>query len=267
MKVLILAGGFGTRFAEETDIKPKPMIEIGHQPILWHIMKIYYHYGFKDFVILLGYKGNKIKEYFLNYLHYNSSLKINMKDSSIELFNKNNEDWKITLLDTGEKTMTGGRIKKAAKIVGNEKFLLTYGDGLSNINIKKSIEFHNSHDGIVTLSGVLPKGRFGAINLERSKVKNFKNKSRGLVKNFKEKPENKNHFINGGFFVCDPTIFSYISGPRTTFEDEPLNLLAKKKKLYLYKHNGFWHPMDNISDHKFLNNLWDSNKAPWKIWK
>ena len=267
MKVLILAGGFGTRFAEETDLKPKPMIEIGNKPILWHIMKIYDHFGFNDFVILLGYKGYVIKEYFLNYLHHNSNLEIDINSNSIKFLNKSKEKWKITLIDTGQKTMTGGRIKKAESIVGNKRFLLTYGDGLSNINIKKTIDFHKSNKGLITLSGVLPRGRFGAIKIENNKINNFKGKSRNLIKHFKEKPENKNHFINGGFFVCEPEVFNYINGPSTTFENEPLNNLAKNKKLYLYKHNGFWHPMDNISDHKFLNELWDKNKAPWKIWK
>jgi glucose-1-phosphate cytidylyltransferase len=266
MKVLILAGGFGTRFAEETNIKPKPMIEIGHKPILWHIMKIYSHYGFNDFIILCGYKSFKIKEFFLNYYKYNSNIEIDMKSNSVKCLDKTKEKWKITLLDTGEKTMTGGRIKKAQKFVGDESFLLTYGDGLSNVNIKKLINFHNSHNGIVTLTGALPGGRFGVIKLNKNKVKNFKNKSRGLIKSFKEKPENLDNYVNGGFFVCSNKVFNYIDKYSTVFENEPLQKLSKQKKLFLYKHNGFWHPMDNISDYKYLNKLWISNKAPWKIW-
>ena len=266
MKVLILAGGLGTRFEEETNLKPKPMIEIGNRPILWHIMKIYSHYGFNEFVILLGYKGYKVKEFFLNYLQNNSNIEINMKSNSVKFLDKTSENWKITLLDTGEKTMTGGRVKKAQKIVGNESFLLTYGDGLSNVNIKKLINYHKSHNGIVTLTGALPPGRFGVIKINKNKVKNFKNKSRGLIKSFQEKPKNFKNYINGGFFVCNPEVFDYIDKSSTIFEDEPLNKLAKHKKLFLYKHNGFWHPMDNISDYKNLNKLWISKKPPWKIW-
>lgn len=266
MKVVILAGGFGTRFAEETNLKPKPMIEIGNKPILWHIMKIYSYYGFNEFVILLGYKGNKVKEFFLNYLQNNSSLEIDMRSNSVKFLEKNNEDWKITLLDTGENTMTGGRIKKAQKVIGDENFLLTYGDGLSNVNIKKTINFHNSHNGIVTITGALPAGRFGTIELDKNKVKNFKNKSRGLIKSFREKPQSFDKYINGGFFVCSSKIFEYIDNSNTIFENEPLQNLAKQKKLFLYKHKEFWHPMDNISDYKNLNKLWITNKAPWKVW-
>jgi len=267
MKVLILAGGFGVRFSEQTNSKPKPMIEIGGKPILWHIMKIYSQYGFNDFVILLGYKGYKIKEFFLNYNLHNSSLQIDTNNSSVKSLNKINENWRVTLLDTGEDTMTGGRIKKAQNIIGKENFLLTYGDGLSNINIKKIVKFHNAHKGIITISGVLPKGRFGAIDLSNNKVKSFNNKSRNLVKDFREKPSNKNFWINGGFFVCNPEVLNYIKDSNTTFEEEPLQNLAKKKKLYMYRHKGFWHPMDNSSDHKFLNDLWKKKKAPWKVWK
>ena len=265
MKVVILAGGFGTRISEETDKKPKPMIHIGNKPILWHIMKIYASQGFKDFVILLGYKGEMIKDYFLNYNYYNSNLRINLANEQKEIIDKNPDDWKVTLVDTGENTMTGGRIKKAKKYIGNDKFFLTYGDGLSNVNLKNLIKFHESNNSIATMTGVQLQGRFGALEFDNNKITNFKNRN-NLLKNFREKSKKDNSWINGGFFICENSIFNFIKNDQTTFEQEPLQKLAKKKRLFVYKHKNFWHPMDNISDHQFLNKLWDTKKAPWKIW-
>ena len=265
MKVVILAGGYGTRIAEETSSKPKPMVQIGDKPILWHIMKIYAAQGYNEFVILLGYKGDIIKEYFKNYLINNNDLTFNMKTGEYKFHTKHFEDWKISLVETGLNTMTGGRIKFAEKYVKNERFFLTYGDGLSNINLKKLYRFHINHGKLATLTGVQLKGRFGTIDFHKNLVKTFKNKN-NIVKNFREKPSNEKAWVNGGFFICEPKIFKYLNNSKTIFEKEPLQKLAKEKKLYVYKHNDFWHPMDNISDHKLLNKLWNSGKAPWKIW-
>lgn len=257
MKVLLLAGGFGTRLSEETDIRPKPMVEIGGKPILWHIMKTYSEYGFNDFVVLLGYKGYYIKEYFANYFLHQSDVTVNMKDGSMEVLNNSSEPWKVTLLDTGLNTMTGGRIIKAKNIVGNEPFLLTYGDGLSNVNIKDLLEFHTSHGKALTMTSVQPNGRFGALNISNE----------SQVIHFLEKPKGDGGWINGGFFVCEPEIFNYITeGDKTVFEQEPLQNLAKAGELFTYKHTGFWQPMDSLKDKNDLNKLWNSNKAPWKIW-
>jgi glucose-1-phosphate cytidylyltransferase len=266
MKVVILAGGYGTRIAEETDSKPKPMVMIGDKPILWHIMKIYSAQGFNEFVILLGYKGEVIKNYFINYLINNNDISVNTQKGEFTIIKKNSENWKINLVDTGLDTMTGGRLKLAKKYLDNKPFMLTYGDGLSNVNLKSLISFHNRHNPIVTLTGVQLKGRFGTIDFHNNLVKDFKNKD-NLVKNFREKPNNENAWVNGGFFICDPKVFDYIKNTKTIFEKEPLQSVAKKKKLYVFKHNGFWHPMDTISDHKLLNKLWLSKNPPWKIWK
>ena len=259
MKVLILAGGFGTRLSEETGIKPKPMVEIGGKPILWHILKTYSHYGFNEFVILLGYKGYMIKEYFANYFLHNSSVTIDIKNNAIEVLDNKSENWKITLLDTGLNTMTGGRIKQAKELIGNDKFMLTYGDGVSDVNIKELVDFHNDHDGIITMTTVQPQSRYGTIAYGDDDKQ---------VKSFEEKPKGERGWINGGFFVCDPEVFDYIEdSTRCVFEREPLEKMSADKKLYAFKHKGFWRAMDSLKDKNDLENLWNSNKAKWKIWK
>jgi glucose-1-phosphate cytidylyltransferase len=256
MKVLILAGGFGTRLSEETEIRPKPMVEIGGKPILWHIMKIYSHYGFNDFVILLGYKGYYIKEYFANYYLHQSDVTIDIATGRIEILNNSSEPWKVTLLDTGINTMTGGRIKRAKTIVGNETFMLTYGDGVGNVNILELLKFHKSHGKAITVTAAQPEGRFGALDIDENNI----------VRIFKEKPKGDGAWVNAGFFVCEPKVFDYIEGDNTVFEKEPLQKLAEDGELYAYKHRGFWKPMDTLRDKLELQKLWDSGKAPWKIW-
>lgn len=256
MKVLLLAGGFGTRLSEETDIRPKPMVEIGGKPILWHIMKIYSHYGFNEFVVLLGYKGYYIKEYFANYFLHQSDVTIDMQTGKMEVLNNSSEPWKVTLLDTGLDTMTGGRIKRAQSVIGNEPFMLTYGDGVSDIDLNELIKFHQSHGKAITMTSTQPEGRFGALNLEGDQVTHFL-----------EKPKGDGGWINVGYFVCEPKVFDYITeGDSTVFEQAPLKNLALNGEMYTYKHNGFWKPMDSLKDKNDLNKLWDSEKAPWKVW-
>ena len=257
MKVLLLAGGYGTRISEETDLKPKPMVEIGGKPILWHIMKIYSKYGFNDFVILLGYKGYYIKEYFANYFLHQSDVTIDMQNGNMEVLNNSSEPWKVTLLDTGLDTMTGGRIKRAQKFIGNEPFMLTYGDGVANINIQELVKFHKSHGKALTMTSSQPAGRFGALNIDEE----------NRVHEFKEKPKGDGNWINAGFFVCEPEIFDYITeGDATVFEQAPLQNLALEGEIFTYKHEEFWKPMDTLKDKNDLNKLWDMNKAPWKVW-
>ena len=256
MKALILAGGFGTRISEETDIKPKPMVEIGGKPIIWHIMKIYSHYGINEFVILLGYKGYFIKEYFSNYFLHQSDVTIDLELNSMEIHENKSEPWKVSLLDTGLNTKTGGRIKKAKEHINNETFLLTYGDGLSDINISNLINFHNSNKKIVTLSAVQPEGRYGSLKIDDNHD----------VLDFLEKPKEGGSWINGGFFVCEPEVLNYIKDDETIFEEEPLVNLAKEGKLIAKKHDGFWGCMDSLRDKTFLNELWNKNEAPWRIW-
>ena len=257
MKVLILAGGFGTRLSEETHLRPKPMVEIGGKPILWHIMKIYSTYGLNDFVILLGYKGYYIKEYFANYFLHQSDVTINLKTNKMEVHNNSSEPWKVTLIDTGLNTMTGGRIKQAKQYVGNERFMLTYGDGVGNININELLEFHNSHNGYITITSAQPEGRFGALNIEEN----------NQVTDFMEKPKGDGNWINAGFFVCEPEVFDYIDNETNSiFEQEPLRNLAKDGKMFTYKHTGFWKPMDTVRDRRELEKLWESGEAPWKVW-
>ena len=257
MKVLILAGGFGTRLSEETSVLPKPMLEIGGKPILWHIMKIYSHYGYNDFIILLGYKGYIIKEYFSNYFLHQSDVKIDLKNNSMEILNCEIEPWKVTLLDTGLDTMTGGRIKRAQKYVGDKTFLLTYGDGVADINIKELIQFHRSNGKAMTLTALRLESRFGTLQFERDNI----------VTDFIEKPEGEGSWINAGFFVCEPRVFEYINeGDATIFERAPLENLAKEKELVAYRHNGFWQCMDTLRDKIKLNALWEENHADWKIW-
>ena len=259
MKTVILAGGFGTRLSEETGIRPKPMVEIGGKPILWHILKMYSYYGFNEFVILLGYKGYMIKEYFANYFLHNSSVTIDLKENSMEIIKNHSENWKVTLLDTGLNTLTGGRIKQAQEIIGNNRFLLTYGDGVSDINIKKLIKFHDNHDGIITMSTIQPQSRYGTIDFE---------KDGQLVKSFEEKPEGESGWINGGFFVCEPKVFDYISNSsKCIFEREPLEKMSSDEKLFAYKHEGFWIAMDSLKDKNDLEDYWNNGNAPWKIWE
>lgn len=257
MKVLLLAGGFGTRLAEETGLKPKPMIEIGGNPILWHIMKMYSNYGFNDFVVLLGYKGNVIKEYFANYFLHQSDVTIDLSNGDLKILGNPCEPWKVTLLDTGLNSMTGARIKKAQNLVGNKPFMLTYGDGVSNININKLIDFHKSHGKAITITSAQPDGRFGALEIS----------SDNKILKFQEKPKGDGSWINAGFFVCEPKVFNYISdGDRTIFEQEPLMNLAKDNELYTYKHNDFWMPMDTLRDKIKLNKMVEDGNAPWITW-
>jgi glucose-1-phosphate cytidylyltransferase len=257
MKVLLLAGGLGTRLSEETDLRPKPMVEIGGKPILWHIMKTYSQYGFNDFVVLLGYKGYFIKEYFANYFLHQSDVTIDMSNGSLEVLNNSSEPWKVTLLDTGLHSMTGGRIKRAQKFVGDEPFLLTYGDGVADIDITELIRFHKKHGKALTVSSAQPDGRFGALNID----------DKNQVQEFKEKPKGDGSWINAGYFVCEPKVFDYITeGDDTIFEQAPLMNLAKDNEVYTYKHNGFWMPMDTLNDKIKLNELCDNKTAPWVVW-
>ncbi len=257
MKVVLLAGGYGTRISEETAIKPKPMVEIGGKPILWHIMKIYSHYGYNDFVILLGYKGYYIKEYFANYFLHQSDVTIDMQTNKMEVHSNTSEPWKVTLVDTGLDTMTGGRIKRAQKYIGNEPFLLTYGDGVSDIDIAKSVEFHNKNGKAITMTAIQPEARFGNLDIDENQN----------IKKFIEKPKTEAGWINGGFFVCEPEVFDYVSEDEScVFEQEPLQRLALDGKMVAYKHYGFWQPMDTLRDNQKLNQLWKDKKAPWKVW-
>jgi len=257
MKVVILAGGFGTRLSEETDIKPKPMVEIGGKPILWHIMKIYSSYGFNEFVILLGYKGYVIKEFFSNYFLHQSNVTIDLANNSMEIHQNESEPWKVTLLETGLNTLTGGRIKRAKDYIGKENFLLTYGDGLSDVDITKTLAFHKSHGKHITMTAVQPAGRYGALDI----------KDDNSIASFKEKPKGDGAWINGGFFVCRPEVIDYISGDSTIFEQEPLASLAAEGQLMSFKHSGFWECMDTLRDKMHLCQLWDSGQAPWKRWQ
>ena len=257
MKVLILAGGFGTRLSEETDVIPKPMLEIGSKPILWHIMKTYSHYGFNDFVILLGYKGFLIKQFFALYHLYQSNITIDLSPNQAEVHANTSEPWKVTLLDTGVKTMTGGRIQRAQEFIGDEPFMLTYGDGLADVNINELIECHKSHKKIVTMTAVQPASQFGAVDIDNS----------GCVQNFIEKPQGEKGWINGGFFVCQPEVFDYIvDDDKTIFEQDPLRNMAKDGQLCAYKHQGFWKCMDTQRDRVVLNKMWKQDEAKWKIW-
>ena len=256
MKVLILAGGYGTRLSEETDIRPKPMVEIGGKPILWHIMKLYSHYGFNDFIILLGYKGYYIKEYFANYYLHQSDVTFDMSTGQMEVHNNTSEAWKVTLIDTGLNSMTGGRIKRASKYINNERFMLTYGDGVSDVNIKNLLDFHIQNNSKLTMTAIQPAGRFGALNLDGDKITDFV-----------EKPAGDGNWINAGFMVCEPEILNYIEDDFTVFEQEPLKKLASQNVTNAFKHYGFWQCMDTLRDKFLLNQMWEENKAPWKLWK
>ncbi|WP_287962494.1 glucose-1-phosphate cytidylyltransferase [Alcanivorax sp.] len=257
MKAVILAGGLGTRLSEETALKPKPMVEIGKRPILWHIMKIYSHYGINDFIICAGYKGEVIKQYFANYFLYMSDATFDMDSNSIKVHKKYAEPWRVTIVDTGENTMTGGRIKRIREYVGDEEsFCLTYGDGLANININELVRFHALHGKLATVTAVQPPGRFGALELDGAQVFSFV-----------EKPSGDGAWINGGFFVLSPDILDYIGGDETIWEREPLERLAEDGELMAFRHSGFWHPMDTLRDKNYLEDLWNSGDAPWAVWK
>lgn len=256
MKAVILAGGLGTRLSEETVLRPKPMVEIGGMPILWHIMKIYSSYGVNDFIVCLGYKGYVVKEYFANYYLHKSNVSINLRDNSVKVLDTNAEPWNITLVDTGHDTMTGGRIKRVKDYLGDEPFMLTYGDGVADIDINQLLAFHKSHNKLMTMTSVQPEGRFGLINFTESQE----------ITSFVEKPKGDGGWSNGGFFVCDPKIIDYISDDSTIFEREPLENLAKDGQLYAYKHYGFWKPMDTLRDKVQLEEMLASKKAPWVKW-
>lgn len=258
MKLVIFAGGLGTRISEESHLKPKPMIEIGGMPILWHIMKLYSFHGIHDFVICCGYKGYQIKEYFSNYCLHMSDVTFDLVHNEMHIHNQKAEPWRVTLVDTGETTMTGGRLKRVAKYLPeNETFSLTYGDGLSDINITKLVAFHQAHGCLATLVAVSPPGRFGALTLDAS----------GGVKAFIEKPEGNGKFINGGFFVLSPKVIELIEGDHTIWERGPLETLSRTGQLKAYRHDGFWQPMDTLRDKNLLEELWSSGKAPWKVWE
>lgn len=257
MKVVILAGGFGTRISEESHLKPKPMIEIGGKPILWHIMKIYSHYGFNDFVICLGYKGYSIKEYFAHYFLHESDITFDFRNDNQRITHHHSaEPWRVTLVNTGLETMTGGRVKKIRPYIGDEPFMLTYGDGVSNVNIRELVDFHTAHGKFATVTSIQPVGRFGALDLTD---KNF-------VKGFHEKPKGDGLWINGGFFVLQPEVFDYIEADGTMFERAPLEMLADQGQLVAHKHDGFWQAMDTLRDKTLLEELWESGNAPWKMW-
>ena len=254
MKVVILAGGLGTRISEESVVKPKPLVEIGGKPIIWHIMKIYSKFGLNDFIVCCGYKGYLIKEYFTNYYLHTTDITVDVTTNEIKVHKKKTEPWKITLIDTGQNSQTGDRIKKIENFI-DEDFCLTYGDGLSSVNIKKLINFHKKNKKLATVTAVKPAGRFGAIELKKN-----------LVSNFLEKPSGDGGWINGGFFVLNKKIFKYITKSPCIWEREPLEKLASSKELSAYKFNGFWYPMDTLRDKNYLEELWNSKKAPWKSW-
>lgn len=254
MKAVILAGGLGTRISEESHLKPKPMIEIGGKPILWHIMKLYCHYGIEDFVICLGYKGYIIKEYFANYFLHMSDVTFDMGKNSMHVHQQKAEPWRVTLVDTGEATLTGGRLKRVQNYIGNETFCFTYGDGVSDLNIADQIAFHKQHGKLATVTAIQPPGRYGALNIKNNKVKNFQ-----------EKPLGDNSWVNGGFFILEPEVLEYIEGDGTSWESMPLQKLSSENQLMAYQHPGFWLAMDTLRDKNLLEELW-LNNPPWKVW-
>ena len=254
MKTVILAGGYGTRLSEETILKPKPMVEIGGRPIIWHIMTHYSKFGFNDFIILLGYKGYLIKEYFVNYFVHNSDFIVDLENNNVEILNKQNLKWKVTLVDTGLNTMTGGRVKKVQEYINEDTFMLTYGDGLIDLNINKLVNFHNRHGKAMTMTTSQPDGRFGAVELNGNQVTQFI-----------EKPRGDNSWINVGYFVCNKKVFNFIKDDENeVLEKSPLESLANQNELFTYKHNGFWMPMDTLRDKLKLEDMWKNNEAPWK---
>ena len=256
MKVVILAGGFGTRISEESHLKPKPMIEIGEMPILWHIMKHYSHYGFNEFVICLGYKSHVIKDYFANYFLHNSDITFDLQNNNMEIHRSKSENWKVTLVETGLNTMTGGRVKRIKEYVGNEPFMLTYGDGVSDLNITELVEFHKSHGKLVTMSAYNAGQRFGVLDID----------SDGHINEFREKTQGDGNLINIGFMVCQPEFIDYIDGDATVLEKKPLETVAKLNQLMAYKHEGFWQCMDTVREKEQLEKMWASGNAPWKVW-
>lgn len=257
MKAVILAGGFGTRLSEATNLIPKPMVEIGGKPVLWHIMKTYSAYGINDFIICCGYKAYIIKEYFANYFRHNSDITVDLSNGSITVHNAPAEKWNVTCIDTGLNTMTGGRVKRVQEYIGDEPFLLTYGDGVADLNIADTIEKHKQSGKIISVTVYQPNGKFGALDIGND----------GTVKSFQEKPAGDGAWVNAGYFVCEPEVFDYIiNGDKTIFEREPLEKLAKEGKMNSYKHKGFWKPMDTLRDNTELNEMWENNKAPWKKW-
>jgi len=257
MKVVIFAGGLGTRISEETAVKPKPMVEIGDMPVLWHIMKTYSSFGHNDFIICLGYKGHVIKEFFQNYMMRLSSVRMTFDNNRIEFLDKVEDPWTVTLVDTGEHSMTGGRLKRVAPYLDDEAFCLTYGDGVANIDITELLAFHKAEKSLCTLTAVQPPGRFGAIALGANQTK---------ISRFQEKPEGDGAWINGGYFVCQPEVLSYIDDDSTVWEQGPLTNLAHNGELSAFKHSGFWHPMDTLRDKQHLEGLWQAGNPPWKIW-
>ncbi|MCL2295444.1 MAG: glucose-1-phosphate cytidylyltransferase [Spirochaetes bacterium] len=257
MKIAILAGGYGTRLSEETNLLPKPMVEIGGRPILWHIMKTYSYWGFNEFVVLTGYKSHVIKDYFINYYTRYSDITIDMTDNTVELHNIRSEPWKVTMLYTGQDTMTGGRLLKAKGFLGNERFMLTYGDGVSDVNVPALLDYHVKKQKIATLTAVQPTGKFGAISITEN----------GSITSFREKPIGDDNWINGGFFIMEPQVFDYLAeGETTILERKPMEQLAEDGQLNAYKHSGFWKAMDTLHDKNELTNLWTKGKAPWALW-
>ena len=256
MKAVILAGGLGTRISEESNLRPKPMIEIGGRPILWHIMKSYAAHGVDDFIICTGYKGFVIKEFFANYFLHTSDVTFDLKENRMEVHERRSEHWRVTIVDTGDASMTGGRLRRVREYVGNEDFCFTYGDGVSDVDVTALVRFHRESGLRATLTGVQPPGRYGMLDLEGTKVRNFM-----------EKPVGDGGWINGGFFVLNPSVIDLIDGDATVWEREPLEALASQRQLAVYKHSGFWHPMDTLRDKNHLEELWASGAAPWKLWK
>lgn len=255
MKVGILAGGYGSRLAEETEIKPKPMVEIGGRPILWHIMMLYSHYGFNEFAIALGYKGHVIKKYMVDYSSLNSNLTVNLKNGRIDRHGEDGHDWVVDLIDTGLNTMTGGRIKRLIPYMGNETFMMTWGDGVATVNIRELLAFHRAHGKLATLTAVRPPARYGHLEFDGDRIKQFT-----------EKPQTAEGWINGAFFVLEPEVYDYIDGDDTQFEKEPLERLANEGQLMAYRHTGYWQCMDTLREKHILENLWASGSAPWKVW-
>ena len=256
MKVIILAGGFGTRIAEETQTKPKPMVTVGNKPILWHIMNIYAANGYKDFIVACGYKGEIIKEYFHNFYYHNSDFSVNLKNGAQMVTNSSSPDWKVQLVDTGLNTRTGGRVQRLKRFVGKQKFMVTYGDGVGNVDIKSLVRFHKHHGKLATVTAVRPPARFGNLTLDKN-----------VVTSFREKPQTGDGWINGGFFVFEPEVIDYIDGDHISLERDPLEKLSKEGQLMAYLHDDFWQPMDTLRDRKFLESLWEKGSAPWKVWK
>ncbi len=260
MKAVILAGGYGSRLSEETKTIPKPMVEIGGKPIIWHIMKTYEHYGITEFVVCCGYKQYAIKEYFANYFQHNCDMTVDLSNNSVQIHQNKSEKWKVTMVDTGLNTMTGGRIKQIQPYIGESRFCLTYGDGVSDVDITDTIRVHERNKALLTLTAYLPTGKFGSLSIDEES---------GAVKSFSEKPkENDNHWINAGYFVCEPEVFDFIpeNDVSCVFEKEPLEKIARTGRMHAYKHTGFWKPMDMLKDNKELNEMWNQGKAPWKVW-